>query len=107
MVYVIWSLLHICLHFLNYVSIGFCEHSINSTEYIVTYDMTPSYTQSTATLRCIKGYASVKPGSAVCGDDGEWIIEYPKCEGTYMKTYTQNQLLLEYSNSVLSNLYIY
>ena len=45
--------------------------------------MTPSYTQSTATLRCIKGYTSIEPGSAVCGDDGEWIIRYPECEGIY------------------------
>ena len=62
-------------------SIGFCEQSINSTDYIVTYSMTPSYAQSTATLRCIEGYVAIEPGSAVCGSDGEWTIEYPECEG--------------------------
>ena len=60
---------------------GFCEQYINSTEFVVTYNITPSYAQSTATLRCIKGYTAIKPGSAVCGSDGEWIIEYPECEG--------------------------
>lgn len=60
---------------------GSCKQSINSTEYFVTYTMTPSYMQSTAALRCVKEYASIKPGSAVCGSDGEWIIEYPECEG--------------------------
>ena len=43
--------------------------------------MTPSYKQSTATLRCIKGYTATEPGYAVCSDDGEWIIQYPECEG--------------------------
>ena len=43
--------------------------------------MTPSYAQSTATLRCIEGYVAIEPGSAVCGSDGEWTIEYPECEG--------------------------
>ena len=33
-------------------------------------------------MRCIKGYAAIEPGFAVCGSDGEWIIEYPECEGT-------------------------
>ena len=69
------------------ISIGFCEQSISSTDYIVTYDKTPSYTRSTATLRCIEGYASIEPGSAICGDDGEWIISYPECEGiSYVPT---------------------
>lgn len=63
---------------------GFCEQSINSTNYIITYNMTPSYTQSTATLRCIKGFGVIEPGSAVCGSDGEWIIDYPECEGIFM-----------------------
>ena len=63
--------------------IGFCEQSINSTDYIVTYNTIPSYTQSTATLRCIKGYAAIEPGLAICGSDGKWIIKYPECEGTY------------------------
>ena len=44
--------------------------------------MTPSYMESTATLRCIEGYALIEPGSAVCGNDGEWIINYPECEGS-------------------------
>lgn len=61
--------------------IGFCEQYIDATEFIVTYNATPSYTRSTATLKCIKGYAVIKPGSAVCGSDGEWIIEYPECVG--------------------------
>ena len=45
--------------------------------------MTPSYAQSTATVRCI-GYPAVENGSAICDSNGEWIIEYPKCEGTYV-----------------------
>ena len=61
--------------------------------------MTPSYTQSTATLRCIKGYVTIEPGSAVCGDNGEWIIQYPKCEGTYLKPI----LLFECPSSVLTS----
>ena len=44
--------------------------------------MTPSYTKSTATLRCIR-YPAAETGSAVCDDHGKWIIEYPKCEGTF------------------------
>ena len=63
---------------------GFCEQSIDSTNYIITYDMTPSYIRSTATLRCTKGYAAIEPGSAVCGRDGTWNIEYPECQGTYI-----------------------
>ena len=49
--------------------------------------MTPSYSQSTATLRCIKGYVAIEPGSAVCGSDGEWIIDYPECEGILYNIY--------------------
>ena len=49
--------------------------------------MTPSYSQSTATLRCIKGYVAIEPGFAVCGSDGEWIIEYPECEGILYNIY--------------------
>ena len=69
------------------ILIGFCEQNINSTEFIVTYngnDTALSYPQSTATLRCITGYTAIKPGFAVCGSDGEWIIEYPECEGMYI-----------------------
>ena len=62
--------------------IGFCEQSINSTDYIVTYNMAPSYTHSTASLRCNKGYVTVEAGYAVCGGDGQWIINSPECEGT-------------------------
>ena len=85
----------------QYNFIGFCEQSINSIDYIVTYDVTPSYTQSTATLRCIKGYVTIEPGSAVCGDDGEWIIQYPKCEGIH--AYLKPILLFECPSSVLFN----
>ena len=62
--------------------LGFCEQSIDSTDFIVTYEMTPSYSQSTATLRCIT-YPAAETGSAVCDSNGKWIIEYPKCEGTF------------------------
>ena len=69
---------------MQFILTGFCEQSINNSNYIVSYNSTPSYTQSTATLRCIKGYAAVEPGLAVCDSDGQWIIEYPECEGTYI-----------------------
>ena len=49
--------------------------------------MTPSYSRITATLRCIKGYVAIEPGFAVCGSDGEWIIEYPECEGILYNIY--------------------
>ena len=75
-------------------NIGFCEQSISSTDYIVTYDRTPSYTESTATLRCIEGYVAVEPGSAVCGSDGQWIIEYPECEGTWSSLLQTNCYLI-------------
>ena len=47
----------------------------------LTYNATPSYTKSTANLRCITGYVEEKSGFAVCDSDGQWIIEYPECEG--------------------------
>ena len=72
----------------NLLLTGYCEQSINDTNYVVTYNATPSYTQSTATLRCLKGYLAAEPGLAVCGNDGQWIIEYPECEGTYMWWHT-------------------
>ena len=75
----------------EFILIGFCEQSINSTDYIVTYNSTPSYIQSTATLRCVKGYAAIEPGFAICDSDGEWIIEYPDCEGTHICTLFLNQ----------------
>ena len=49
--------------------------------------MTPSYAESRATLRCIKKLALLETGSAVCGSDGQWIIDYPNCEGTHIRTF--------------------
>ena len=43
--------------------------------------MTPSYTRSTATLRCYEGYVLMRAGSAVCDGNGEWVIDYPDCIG--------------------------
>ena len=43
--------------------------------------MTPSYTRSTATLRCYEGYVLARAGSAVCGSNGAWVIDYPDCIG--------------------------
>ena len=37
-------------------------------------------------MGCIKGYLATEPGLAVCGNDGQWIIEYPECEGMYDDT---------------------
>ena len=48
------------------------------------YDSTPSYTYSTATLRCTEGYSLMRAGSAVCGSDGQWIIEDPDCRGIFL-----------------------
>ena len=43
--------------------------------------MASSVAVSTATLRCIEGYVLITAGSAVCGNDREWIIEDPDCRG--------------------------
>ena len=48
------------------------------------YDSTPSYTYSTATMRCTEGYSLMRAGSAVCGSDGQWIIEDPDCRGIFL-----------------------
>ena len=67
-----------------HILIGFCNQNINTTgRYNVEYETTPSYTRSTATLRCNEGYALARAGSAVCGSNGQWIINYPDCRGTY------------------------
>lgn len=65
--------------------IGFCNQNINTTDsrYTVEYETTPSYTRSTATLRCDEGYVLARAGSAVCDSNGQWIINYPDCRGTY------------------------
>ena len=61
----------------------FCNQDIDATGkyFTVVYETTPSYTYTTATLRCIEGYVLMTPGSAVCDSDGQWIIEYPDCIG--------------------------
>ena len=65
------------------MKIGFCNQNIDTTDKYFTagYKSTPSYADSTATLRCIEGYEIMTAGSAVCGRDGQWIIEYPDCRG--------------------------
>jgi len=70
-------------HIIN-ILIGFCAQNINTTGRYFTadYEATPSYTDTIANLRCIEGYDLVTPGSAVCGSNGEWIVEYPDCRGT-------------------------
>ena len=61
----------------------FCNQNISTTGkyFTVEYETTPSYADSTATLRCIEGYTLMTAESAVCGRDGQWIIEYPDCRG--------------------------
>ena len=68
------------------MKIGFCNQNINTTGKYFTagYKSTPSYADSTATLRCIEGYAL---GSAMCGRDGQWIIQYPDCRGIIYTLY--------------------
>ena len=87
---------------LKFALIGFCEQSISNTDYIITYDTTPSYTHSTATLSCTKGYVAMEPGYAVCGSDGQWIIEYPECQGMYVCICTHT-CFLSFSMIVLNS----
>ena len=54
---------------------------MTGSRYTVEYETTPSYTRSTATLRCNEGYVLARAGSAVCGSNGQWIIDYPDCRG--------------------------
>ena len=73
----------ILVYIYNNTYVGFCNQNIDTSSryFTVEYDMTPSYTHTTATLRCIEGYSLLKAGSAVCSSNGEWIITYPECRG--------------------------
>ena len=71
------------------IKTGFCNQNINTTGkyFKAEYETTPSYADTIATLRCIEGYMLITPGSAVCGSDGQWIVEYPDCRGIIYTLY--------------------